>query len=471
MAREQVERGRHGLGRVVLGDGHEALGRVGRARLAQQEVEHRRAERVVHGAVELVAQQVATQLAVAHLVGGVLPNLAQHERVVALGHGRALDLRDELVGELVGHVEAPAARTRSQPVTHHARLAGDEVAPALAGLNHGRQVVHAPPAVVGAVGLEVEPGGKRRARALGGVRGIGRGTLGGRRSVCHGVCRAGLACGLHAGLVRLPGTRLLVGVVAVERARVGAHVVEHAVEHDGDAILLGLTAQRREVLGLAQHVVDAQEVGRVVAVVAARLEDGVEVDGGDAHVGNVAQLLLDAGERAAVEVPRPDATALVAVVGGLGVPAAHHAALRSGDAVVGVTGVVVHGLAGELAPARAPAVAVREDLVDDAAREPLGLDGARLVDRELKRGRLPVAEGALAAGPPLLGAVAHHLAIGALDHERVPHDGSGLARQRGREAHAVTHLLAHHGHEALAHAIDPRAHRDRGARCTAHVEP
>lgn len=71
-------------------------------------------------------------------------------------------------------------------------------------------------------------------------------------------------------------------------------MVEDAVQHDGDAPGLGLAAEGTELLLVAQHGVNAQVVGRVVAVVAGRLKDGVEVDHGHAEVCQVVELLADA---------------------------------------------------------------------------------------------------------------------------------------------------------------------------------
>ena len=53
---------------------------------------------------------------------------------------------------------------------------------------------------------------------------------------------------------------------------------------------------------------------------------------------------------------------------------------------------------GSLTPVVSAAIAVREDLVDDARGKPFRLDLARAIDRELEGGGLPLAEHALAAG-------------------------------------------------------------------------
>ena len=48
---------------------------------AQQEAEDSLTDRVIHGGIQGVAQTVGTHLAVGHLVGGVLPDLAEEESV------------------------------------------------------------------------------------------------------------------------------------------------------------------------------------------------------------------------------------------------------------------------------------------------------------------------------------------------------------------------------------------------------
>ena len=438
VAREQVERRGLRLGRVVLGDGDEALGSCPGAHVPEEKPERSIAERVVHGAVELAAQEVATQLAVAHLVGGILPDLAEHERVRTLGRGGRANLLDELVGQLVCHVKAPTARAGGKPVAHDAVLARDELAIARVLLVHGRQVVHAPPALVRAVLVPAKPIGIGRVRAL---------------------------------LVGLPGAGLPIGAVAVEVAAVCAHVVEHAVEHDGDAQLGGLVAQHAEAPLVTEHGVDGKEVRRVVAVAAARLEDGVEVERRDAHVGQAREVVADAEEGAAIEVPRGDAAGGVPLVGGLGVPPLHDAAARAGQTVLGVVAVQAARRLGKLAPVGAPAIAIGEHLVDDARGEPCGLHLARLIDRELERRRLPLAERALAARAALARAVVDHAPVRALDEKRVPQDRGSAALVRAREPRAVPEALGLHGRKALAHAVDPRAQRGARPRVATHVEP
>ena len=52
--------------------------------------------------------QIATQMAVADLVGGVFPDFAEQQCIRLFGKYCLLDLGQEIVRKLVGHVQAPA---------------------------------------------------------------------------------------------------------------------------------------------------------------------------------------------------------------------------------------------------------------------------------------------------------------------------------------------------------------------------
>ena len=75
-----------------------------------------------------------------------------------------------------------------------------------------------------------------------------------------------------------------------------AGVVEHAVEHDPDAAGMGLVDQSPEGRRSAEHGVDLFVVVRVIAVVGRRLKDRREIDGVDAQVGQVVEVLDDADQ-------------------------------------------------------------------------------------------------------------------------------------------------------------------------------
>ena len=165
----------------------------------------------------------------------------------------------------------------------HAVFAGDEFAYGGRGEVEVGHVADAPPTGVAAVGVET-------------VRVAPRGVL------------------------ARPCTRLGVGAVAVEVDGIVARMVEHAVEDDGYAARLGFAAEFAEILLGAEHRVDLEVVGRVVSMVARRREDGVQVEHGEAHLGEAVEVGRDALERAPVHVPARDGAVLVAVVDGWFIP-------------------------------------------------------------------------------------------------------------------------------------------------------
>ena len=133
-------------------------------------------------------------------------------------------------------------------------------------------------------------------------------------------------------------------------------MAEHAVQHDADAVPLGLGAEGLEVLVGAQQRVHVQVIGGVVPVVGVGLEDGVQVDEVDPHLVQVGELELDALEVAAEVVLVQVAAYLVGLPEGLGVLVGLIDAVGEGH------GLIFHTLA----------EAVGEDLV-----EHLALDGTR----------------------------------------------------------------------------------------------
>ena len=154
-------------------------------------------------------------------------------------------------------------------------------------------------------------------------------------------------------------------------------MVEHTVQDDGDAQLLGCLAQLGKVLLGAQDRVDLGVVGRVVAVVTRGLKDGVEVDGRKAQLGDARQVFLDTLERSAVKVPGLDGAVLGALVHRRLVPVLDHPAM---DSVARFFDLGQRALA----PVLVAGIAIGEDLVDHSALVPLGSNVAVLVDGDLE---------------------------------------------------------------------------------------
>ena len=156
MARKQIERAGQCLARVVLAQGLDVLSSLIGILVAHQKADDHVAEGVVHGRVELRALQIAAQVAIADLVGGVLPDFAEQQRIEFLGEHGLFDLGQEVIGKLIGHVQTPAMGAGAQPFSDHAVLAQEPLAHQFGALIDGGHVAHAPPAVIRAVLMEVK---------------------------------------------------------------------------------------------------------------------------------------------------------------------------------------------------------------------------------------------------------------------------------------------------------------------------
>ena len=329
---EEVHRAVEGGGGVVLTDGLHRVAEVLCAGRAGKVGQQRGAEGIVHQAVQTAAEQVAATLGVGDFGGAVLPHLAEKVGVGEVLLHDGADGEDKFVGQLVGDVEPPRARARAEPAADDGVLAGDDVVDITSvPLVHSGQILDAPPGViVRGEGVEAVP---RIVGGDGALRRAGRG----------------------------------VEAVGVEVTAFCAGVVEHAVEHDADAALFCLCAEGAEVLLVAEERVDRFVVGGIVAMVGGGLEDRVEVERGDVERGEVVELFRDAGEVAAEKV--------LAVV----------AALVGAAERRFVPALVKRAAADQTVHAARPCAvkAVGEDLVGDAAAEPVGRFDAAIVDGQL----------------------------------------------------------------------------------------
>ena len=212
----------------------------------------------------------------------VAPVLGDDQRVGVLRLGRDTDGPQQL--RAAGRSRRPAAsRRRRRAASAGRRRPGPVIRSTTSGcLVERRDGVEASPAVV--VGV-VATRGRRRAR--------GRLARTRRPEGEPGAVRR---------VGRLAGADLGVSAVPVEPGRVGRDVVEHAVEDHLDAPGVRPRDERLEVRLGAQVGVDGEVVGRVVAVVGGRREDGVQVQRGDAPRRQVVEMRGDAGQVAAEEV-------------------------------------------------------------------------------------------------------------------------------------------------------------------------
>ena len=347
MGREEIHRAVERGRRIVFAQLLHAVAEVFRA-AAEQIGHQRRAERVVHQAVRLAAQQVLAALGVGDLRRAVLPDLAEKISVgVLLVHRRA-DFGDELVGELVGDVEPPAGCARAQPVLDNGIITLDDVVNiTFFQLVDRGQVLDAPPGVV-LVGewVEVVP-------AV-----VGR-------------------------LLALRRAEVVVKAVGVEIDALSPRVVEDTVEHDVNAALFRLRAERAEVRFIAEQRVNALITGRVVAVVGRGLEDRAEVECRHTERGEVVELFRDPLQVTAEKVAARDLALGVRAVFGKLVPIFVQRARA--DKACNITRF-------------SAAEAVGEDLIRHAAAEPHGrFVCVVVVDRELPGlDRVPRAEAVFA---------------------------------------------------------------------------
>lgn len=251
-------------------------------------------QRVVHDGVILVPLQPGR---------GVVPDLPQQVKVRLQRFEPGAQPPQEGVADLVAHVEAQAV----DAVAPHPVFAQADQVLLQAGVV-GVQLGHA----------AVEGKGKILAGA--GVPFCGEGPLVHEEPVPPG---GGRPMGHHVP----PG------------GEVRPAVVEHGVQHDADALFVGLPHQGFQVGSGAEIRVHAGVVGGVVFMEAARGEDGVQVQPVDAEGCQIRQLLGDARQVAAEAF----------AVGHRAAPPGQRAA----------------------APAAAPAEAVGVDLVPDGAAHPV----------------------------------------------------------------------------------------------------
>ena len=136
-------------GRIVLANLHQGIGHSGHV-AAVQVVQCRIAEGIVHHGVQPAPAQVGTALPEGFLRGRVLPHFAQKQLVVAVGFDGSADFFNEIIGQLVGHIQPEARRAQVQPSVDDAALAADKIYIGGRILLHLGQCLKAPPAAVAA---------------------------------------------------------------------------------------------------------------------------------------------------------------------------------------------------------------------------------------------------------------------------------------------------------------------------------
>ena len=347
MGTQDVQTAVKGRRRIVLPDLLHVPAEVRRI-ATPQPCQRSRAEGIIHESVGLPAQQIPPPMGVGDLVAAVLPHLAQQEAVWLLGLHGLSNFSDEVIGQLVRHIQSPAVGPLPQPVPHHGVLTPHDEVP-IGGrlLVHRRQSPYAPPRIVvrgprmEAVPVEIE-------RIL---------TLG--------------------------RPQLRVEAFGVEVAAVAAGVVEYAVQQHPDAPPVGLPAQLAEVLLRPQHGVDAAVIGGVVAVIAVRLENGTQIQRGDGETLQIVQLGNNSQQASAEVVVVANFARFIGLPLGGVVPTLMHQSLPH------------HAVA---VRHRQPAEPVGKDLIRHPPAEPVGGMGG-LIHRQLPSLTVRLTAAAIASQP------------------------------------------------------------------------
>ena len=159
----------------------------------------------------------------------IFPHFANNNSIGFFGKRSTFNVFNKLVANLINNIKAPCARTTTKPGAHNAILATNKLTKTAATVLNSRQIANAPPAFVAAIFVKIKP--------------IVIETLGVRS--------------WQPGVI----------AIRVKVARIAAHVVKHAVEHNRNAVLTRPIAQGNKILIGSKQRVYVHVVGGVVAVV------------------------------------------------------------------------------------------------------------------------------------------------------------------------------------------------------------
>ena len=255
------------LGGVILRDGHYRVPEGVAGVPAPDKVQDRRAEGVVHHAVQLPVHEVPPPAVIGHLVGGVLPHLAQQQGVGLQLLQMLSQQFQKFVRQLVRHIQPETIGAQTNPVGDDAVGIRNDIADKFRiQLVHRGQGVKAPPGVVGI------------------------------RPVAEGVPA------VVGGSLALVGSLAGEGPLLVEIQAVGAGVGVDSVQDHPHPPVVSRPAEGSEIGLRAQHGIGGLVVAGVIAVGGEALADGVQVQQSDAQLRKVGQLLGDAPEIAAEKI-------------------------------------------------------------------------------------------------------------------------------------------------------------------------
>ena len=182
-------------------------------------------------------------------------------------------------------------------------------------------------------------------------------------------------------ILRLERAQTVIIAFAVEVDAVASCMAEHAVENDAHPLGLRRIDELLKLFVRAEERIDLMIVSRIVVMVARRLENGIEVDDGNAQFLQIGKLRSQPLDVAAEEIVMHDLLGVdILVVARLVAP------IRMND------GALL--LAEHVALAAEP---VGEDLVHDGVLRPVGRLCALVEHGDLKRRRRVVVNAAHAA--------------------------------------------------------------------------
>ncbi len=148
VAANQVERGSLGGRRVMLAQCFQEMVHPFGGKLAGQEADQGLLERVAHHMVVGAAEQKIAVAAVTDLVAGILPDLAEQDGVIPLSTDSQAKLPEEAVRQFVGHIQAPARRAQTEPMSGDPVRASDFLPVGQVMLVDTGQIGKTPPGIV-----------------------------------------------------------------------------------------------------------------------------------------------------------------------------------------------------------------------------------------------------------------------------------------------------------------------------------
>ena len=406
MAAQDIQHRRQILGRIIFAQLAIGCRRSLSILLPQDKIQERLPEHIVHDPVQLVPAQISALLAVADLVAGVFPHLADKQGFRVFRLQGLVKLFQKSRRQFVRHIQAPAANALPEPVFKHAVLTADnKIQIGGRGLFHFGQHLDAPPALV-IVRILVEL-----------VPGIVRRVLG------------------------LVGPGLGIGAVFIKIAAVVPGMAKNAVQDQAQAACLSLPAQSRKFGVGTQETVNIFIIAGVVTVVAAAGKDGIQVQQRHAQVLQVGQLGRDSRQVAAKKVVLHHVTLDILAVAGRVVPAAvEHGAVFTGQL---------------RRSACTPVKTVRKNLIGHRPFSPGRRHGIPVVHRHLVGRRFVLI---FSADPTLPGRVVAVVpGPAALPHFKiVPEQAACLRHNRGHRIEFLVPGRRRHRHQCLALVILPQ---------------